>query len=133
MCMMNNPAAICRSGIGAFVLVLGLTLAGQDHSKPGIAGEIDEAKAMKWLFGNFDPKTQRSVDGSSYQQVYEFQPAVVNGTRQWYLYIFSNEESNDCHACSGSLSAVIFEKQGQWWVEKSTSELGNIGNSGVPP
>jgi hypothetical protein len=108
MRMKNKPAAICRSGIAAVVLVFGLTLAGQDHSKPGIAGEINEAKAMKWLFGNYHPKTQRSTDGSNYTQVYESQPAVVDGKRQWYLYTFSNEESHDCHACSGTLAAVMF-------------------------
>src|SRR5689334_15601673 len=116
MRMKNKLAAICRAGIAAVLLVFALTLAGQDHSEPGIAGEIDEAKAMKWLFGNYDPTTRRSTDGSSYTQVYEFQPVVVNGTRQCYLYMFSNEESNTCHACSGGLTAVMFEKQGQWWV-----------------
>jgi hypothetical protein len=110
------------------------TARAQEHTTPGIAGEITAAKAMRWLYGNFDAAKNRSKRDSTYTWVYAQQSLVVDGQRQWYLYTWSNEEGNDCHGCGVTLGGAMFAKEGAWWVEKANqgSILG-FGSMGVPP
>ena len=113
-------------------------LPGQKHSTPGIAGDIDEGKALNWLYGNYNPETKTSADDSDdmnrWVQSYAQQEVLIDGKRQWFLYTISNVENNTCHGCSVMLGAAMFEKQGEWWIEKaSTRKLGGIGSNGEPP
>ena len=108
-------------------------LRGQEHSTPGIPGEITGPKALKWLFGNYDAVKRQSESGGAFVQVYRTQNAVVNGERQWFLYTWENEATNTCHGCQGTLGAAMFAKQGQYWVEKShDGGLDHIGSYGLP-
>jgi|SRR5579872_1824715 len=109
-------------------------LGAQEHTTPGIAGQINEARAMKWLFGNYDPQTHTSELGDSYASPYASQHVTVNGRQQWYFYTWSNQKTNTCHGCPVQLGAALFEKEGNWWIEKVSDEnVTAMGNSGNPP
>ena len=85
-----------------------------------IDGDIDSAKALQILYGNYDSakKESRSKD---YLDVmpYRTQNGVVEGKTMWFLYTIERDNqylNKECLACTVMLSAAAFEQQGDHWV-----------------
>jgi len=102
------------------------------QSSESIDGEINEAKAMRLLFGNYDPKQRAStLPEKTFAEVYATQSATIDETRLWFLYTTSNTPDNKCHACQVTLGAAAFEQQGSRWVKKvDNRKLDSIGHDG---
>ena len=116
------------------IVLFGGALGAQEHTTPGIAGQITDAKAMKWLYGNYDAKAHTSEIADTLASPYASQSATADGKQQWYFYWHWNEKNNTCHGCMVNLGAALFQKEGDWWVEKiSDQNITAMGNSGNPP
>jgi hypothetical protein len=102
-----------------------------------IAGQIDAAKAMQFLYHNYDAKTQSSstgrLDTDPVVSVVATQQTVLDGQRVFFLYTSSNTKHNDCHACSVHLNAVLFRQQPSGWERWTECDLGEGGSYGQPP
>jgi hypothetical protein len=109
----------------------------QSHAVPAISGEINEAKALKFLYGNYDSashgSTSRVAGQDWYVGPYAKQSGVIDGKEVWFLYTTANWKGNDCHACQVTLGAAVFEKQGTQWVKRvDERNVSTIGSYGVP-
>src|SRR5579871_5039045 len=102
-----------------------------------ITGDINAAKALKFLYGNFDPAAGTAhADNAPETLVSQYltQAAVIDGKPAWFLYTTSNAKGNDCHACSATLGAALFVQEGQRWIKRAENRnVASVGSFGAPP
>jgi hypothetical protein len=107
-----------------------------------IAGQIDEGRAMGFIYGNYDPQKRQSAAGSAESiSVYHTQAATLGGRKLWFLYTWTNPSgASDCHACQVDIDAwgFMLQQPQQVWVplgdgRKPLGSLQRFGSFGQPP
>jgi hypothetical protein len=111
--------------------------------RPDVAGEFDEAKAMTFLYGNWDEAKECSLEktgakdapGSPSLVTVEGAYEIPDTSPERVLFITAaNGEGEDSHAQAPSIGGVLFEKvPGGWKAVLRTEEIVKLGSYGKPP
>jgi hypothetical protein len=128
----------------ALASLLGNLGAQPARPQQAIEGEIDAPKALKLLYGNYDPETQASRWKDSraekafldeaFVSEWATQEGMVDGKRQWFLYTIASPANNPdftCHGCQLLFGAAMFQKEDRGWVVKA--DLIGVGSFGAAP
>src|SRR5271154_4283609 len=120
-------------------------------SQQSVPADFDLARAMKLLYGNYDPLAHTSTFRltKSYPHTFFDKPGKVDarafltvgasdgGAMKVFLLTAAVPHGSpefDCHACAPVIGAAVFAKNGAGWaVEASNREFDVIGNWGGPP
>lgn len=118
-------------------------------AKPGAAleGDFDNGKALKLMYGNFNPETKRaqwkptrgdldkfnfySDIKAVYSRAYFAKAFQENGNTRYFVITRTAPAKEDCEDCVPVLGGAVFTKQGdEWKLDAQTKALTRTGLHG---